>query len=135
MTDETKQVLEVVKEMFEALNAKIDGLGTEMKTRMAKIETTLENDTNKRIQLLAEGYQSVGAIPEKMEQLSEMFACRQEHIHLPLGRTVRIDFPGLFDQVVGGVALGGNHHDDLVARAVILCDDAGHVEDPLGVGH
>ncbi len=46
MTDETKQVLEVVKEMFEALNAKIDGLGTEMKTRMAKIETTLENDTN-----------------------------------------------------------------------------------------
>ena len=71
MTDETKQVLEVVKEMFEALNAKIDGLGTEMKTRMAKIETTLENDTNKRIQLLAEGYQSVGAIPEKMEQLSE----------------------------------------------------------------
>ncbi len=71
MTDETKQVLEVVKEMFEALNAKIDGLGTEMKTRMAKIETTLDNDTNKRIQLLAEGYQSVGAIPEKMEQLSE----------------------------------------------------------------
>lgn len=45
MTDETKQVLEVVKEMFEALNAKIDGLGTEMKTRMAKIETTLRRRT------------------------------------------------------------------------------------------
>ncbi len=38
---------------------------------MAKIETTLENDTNKKIQLLAEGYQSVGGIPEKMERLSE----------------------------------------------------------------
>ena len=57
MTDETKQVLEVVKEMFEALNAKIDGLGTEtkeIKTHVAKIETTLENDTNKKIQLLAD---------------------------------------------------------------------------------
>ena len=74
MTDETRQVLEVVKEMFEALNAKIDGLGTEtkeIKTHVAKIETTLENDTNKKIQLLAEGYQSVGGIPEKMERLSE----------------------------------------------------------------
>ena len=47
---ETKQVLEVVKEMFEALNAKIDGLGTEMKTRMAKIETTIENDAGFRNQ-------------------------------------------------------------------------------------
>lgn len=74
MTDESKQILAVVREMFEALNAKIDGLGAEtkeIKTHVAKIETTLENDTNKEIQLLAEGYQSVGGIPEKMELLSE----------------------------------------------------------------
>ena len=56
----------------------------------------------------------------------------QEHIHLPLG-AVGIDFSGLGDEVVGGVPLGGEHHHHVMAAAVSLCDNAGHVADAVGV--
>lgn len=85
MTDETKQIIDVMKELFSTLNDKIDtsyqkldqkiGISNQelndkidtsyhelkneikdVKNRIAKIETTLENETNKNIQLLSEGY-------------------------------------------------------------------------------
>lgn len=74
MTDETKQIIDMMKELFSTLNDKIDTSYHELndkidtsyhelkneikdvKNRIAKIETTLENETNKNIQLLSEGY-------------------------------------------------------------------------------
>lgn len=89
MTEETKQVIDMMKEMFSALNEKIDsGLAevqnhvssTENKlvaqmdtiaSEVSNMKVTLENDTNKKIQLLAEGFQSVPEISEKVDSLSE----------------------------------------------------------------
>ncbi len=63
MTDETKQVIDMMQELFSALNEKIDNSNRDLKDdikdikqRVIKIETSLENETNKNIQLLAEGF-------------------------------------------------------------------------------
>ena len=42
---------------------------------------------------------------------------------------------GLFNQVIGGVPLGGQDHHHAVALAVGLGDDPGHIADFVGVGH
>ena len=56
----------------------------------------------------------------------------QQHIHLPLGG-VGVDLRRLGDEIVGGVPLGGEHRHHLMAPAVGLGDDAGHVADAVGV--
>ena len=62
----------------------------------------------------------------------DLLAGAQEHVRLPLGG-LGIDLPRLFNQVVGGVALGGQNHHDLVAGSISIGDDAGHVPDALGI--
>lgn len=78
MTDETKEVLDVVKDMFLDLKKDINRLDTRMDvlentlgsvdTRVIKIESTLENEINKNIKLLAEGYQTM---TEDVHQLKD----------------------------------------------------------------
>ena len=42
-----------------------------MSQKITKIETTLENETNKKIQLLGEGFQSVTEMSDTVQSLSE----------------------------------------------------------------
>lgn len=74
MTDETKEIIGAVQEMFLELNNKVDTMGrelTEVKQLAAKTAMTLENETNKNVQLLAEGYlpltEKVNALAEDMD--------------------------------------------------------------------
>ena len=62
----------------------------------------------------------------------DLFADGEQHVHLPLGR-IGIDLSCLFDQVVRGVTLGGEHDDDLVSGAISVGDDAGDALDLRGV--
>ena len=62
-----------------------------------------------------------------------MLAGGQQHIHFPLG-CAGVDLLGLLDQVVGGVALGGEDGHNAVALAIGLGDDAGHIADAVGIG-
>ena len=55
-------------------------------------------------------------------------------IHLPF-RGVGVNFPGLFNQIVSGIPLGGNHHYYIVAPVIGFGDNPGHIKHPLGVGH
>ena len=56
----------------------------------------------------------------------------QQHVHFPRRRG-RADLSGQVEQVVGGVAHGGDHHDDVVALLLGLHDALGDAADPLGV--
>ena len=56
----------------------------------------------------------------------------EEHIHLPLGGLF-VDFGGLGDEVVGGIALGGDHHHHIVALLIGGGDNVRHIVDALGV--
>ena len=94
MTEETKQVIDMVKEMFSTLNEKIDSsqnesgladlqshisdvennLSVQMDTvasDVSNMKVSLENETNKKIQLLAEGFQTVPELSEKVDSLSK----------------------------------------------------------------
>ena len=62
----------------------------------------------------------------------DLLAGGQEHIHLPLGG-VGVDLLRLGDQVIGGVTLGGQDHDHVVALQIGLRDDTGDISDALGV--
>ena len=66
------------------------------------------------------------------QRSGNLLAGRQEHIHLPLAGA-GVDFPRLFNQVVGGVPLGGDDGDDVVAGLVGVQDDVGDIEDPFFV--
>lgn len=74
MTEETKEIIGAVQEMFLELKGEI----VEVKERLTNVEQlatktalTLENETNKKIQLLSEGYlplaKKVDALAEDME--------------------------------------------------------------------
>lgn len=74
MTEETREIIGAVQEMFLELNNKVDTMGQELaevKQLATKTTMTLENETNKNIQLLAEGYQHLA---EKTDALSEQVA-------------------------------------------------------------
>ena len=64
----------------------------------------------------------------------DLLAGGQEHIHLPLGG-LRVDFRRFINQVVGGVSLGGEDRDDVIAFAVRLGDDTRHVANPVRIRH
>lgn len=66
MTDETREILEAVKQMYSALDSKIDSKFDIIDERLSKIETVQENITNKNINLLVED-----PITEKLNTLSE----------------------------------------------------------------
>ena len=46
---------------------------------------------------------------------------------------MRIDLSRLGDQVIGGIPLGGEHRQHVMAPAVGLGNDAGHVADAVGI--
>lgn len=79
MTGEGKEIISVMQEMFGTLNHKIDVIGEDVSTlkqdiselnqRVTKIETTLENVTNRNIQLLVEGHMQNA---EKLDQLTSI---------------------------------------------------------------
>ena len=89
MTEETKQMVDMMKELFSTLNEKIDSGLAEVQNHVSSTENklsaqmdmiasdvtnmkiTLENETNKKIQFLAEGFQSVPKISEKVDSLAE----------------------------------------------------------------
>lgn len=78
-TEEGKEIISVMQEMFGTLNHKIDVIGkdvatlkqdvSELNQRVTKIETTLENVTNRNIQLLVQGHMQNA---EKLDQLTSI---------------------------------------------------------------
>ena len=58
----------------------------------------------------------------------------QQHIHLPLGG-VGIDLLGLGDELIRGVSLGGEDHDQVISLQILLRDDTGDIPDALRVPH
>ena len=73
MNSETKEILESVKDLFDGLNKRFDTVDDkfdQINNRITKIETMLENETNKKIHLLAEVFQSVPELSEKVDTLS-----------------------------------------------------------------
>ena len=59
-------------------DTKIENIENDFSSRLkgisadvSKVKVTLENETNKKIQLLAEGFQSVPEISEKVDSLAE----------------------------------------------------------------
>ena len=63
---------------------------------------------------------------------ADLLAGGQQHIHLTR-RGVMGDLPCLGDQVIGGVALCGNHHHYVIARVVGVGHDPRNVEDTVTV--
>ena len=64
----------------------------------------------------------------------DLLSSGQEHIHLPLG-SVGIELLCFFDQVVGGVPLGGQDHHNIVASLIGIGDDTGHISELISVSH
>ena len=62
-----------------------------------------------------------------------LLACRQQDIHLTLGRTL-IELGGLRDKVVGRIALRGHDHDHLIASLISRGHNVRHVLQPTGIG-
>ena len=58
----------------------------------------------------------------------------EEHVHLARGRVLG-DLLGHLDELVGGVASGGDHRDHRVSRLAGIDDAVGHAFDAGGVGH
>ena len=56
----------------------------------------------------------------------------EQHVHFARGRG-RADLSGQVEQVIGGVAHGGDDHDDVVALLLGLDDALSDATDPLGV--
>ncbi len=92
MNEETKEVLNVVKDMFEVLTgqmkemksdlqnqikevknevAEIKNEVAEVKQRITKIETSLENETNRNIKLLVDGHIQNANKLEKLDKIEE----------------------------------------------------------------
>lgn len=78
MTEETKEIIGAVQEMFLDMKQEMKQEIGEIRLELAEVKQlatktamTLENETNKNIQLLAEGYQHLA---EKTDALSEQVA-------------------------------------------------------------
>ncbi|NLK37960.1 MAG: hypothetical protein GX299_07740 [Epulopiscium sp.] len=83
MTEESKELLSAMKDMFDVLSGKMDTIDSrltqeikELKMEVKEIKMTLENETNKNIQLLVEGHmqnadklQQLDAIKDDVEYL------------------------------------------------------------------
>ena len=62
----------------------------------------------------------------------DLLAGGEQHIHLPLGG-VGIDLFGFGDEVVSGVALGGEDGHHVVSPPVCLSNNTGHVADAVRI--
>ena len=85
MNEETKEVLNVVKDMFEVLTGQIKEMKSdlqnqikevknevaEVKQRITKIETSLENETNRNIKLLVDGHIQNANKLKKLDKIEE----------------------------------------------------------------
>ena len=63
----------------------------------------------------------------------DLLAGGEQHIHLAAGRLVG-DLSRLGDQLVGGVALGGDDRDDRISLVVCIGDDLGNMAYALHIG-
>ena len=79
MTEEGKEILSAVKDMFEVLNNKIENIKhevTEVKQENSNIKMLIENEVNRKIDLLAEGYSSlaerIDIIDKKTDKIEPM---------------------------------------------------------------
>ena len=63
-----------------------------------------------------------------------LFACGQQHVHLPAGR-IGADRPRQACQLIGGVAHGGDHDHQVMALLAAAADPPGHGLDPFHIGH
>ena len=61
-----------------------------------------------------------------------LLAGGEQYVHLALARA-RVELARLLYELVGGVALGGEDDDDVVALDVAVRDYPGHMADPVGV--
>jgi uncharacterized coiled-coil DUF342 family protein len=68
LREEVNELREDVNELREEVNELREDVN-ELKRRVTKIETTLENETNRNIRILAEGY---AVHTEKLAQLTEL---------------------------------------------------------------
>ncbi len=66
--------------------------------------------------------------------VGDALARGEQHVHLAFGR-VRGHIVGEPLEVVGGLAHGRNHHDDVVAVAPGAHDVVGDGPDAIGIGH
>ena len=85
--------------------------------------------TGERVRVVAFGVDGHGE-----QAHGDAFAGRHQHVHLALGR-VGVDAHGLIDEVVGGVAHGGDHHGHGIALLLRFDDTAGDALDGGRVGH
>ena len=70
----------------------------------------------------------------RLQRHGHLLATGQEHIQLPAG-AVGVDLLRLCNQVVGGVALGREHHDHVVAPLIRIRNALRHAVETLGVRH
>lgn len=77
-TQNTDAKIDRLEAQTRGTDARIDSLENDFSSKLnrissdvSKVKVTLENETNKKIQLLAEGFQSVPEISEKVDSLSE----------------------------------------------------------------
>ncbi len=68
------------------------------------------------------------------QRVGDALAGGQQHVELPRRRG-RAHLLRQVHQVVGGVAHGGDHHDDVVPLLLGRDDALGDAADPIGVGH
>ena len=58
----------------------------------------------------------------------------QQLIHFS-GCCVGVDLFGLFNQIIGGIALGGHHDNHIIAGLISVRHDACHIVYTLGIGY
>ena len=72
-----ENLLIAISEKLEQMETKMNSMDNEFSSQLkgltadvSKIKVTRENETNKKVQLLAEGFQSVPELSEKVDSLS-----------------------------------------------------------------
>ena len=72
-----ENLLIAISEKLEQMETKMNSMDNEFSSQLkgltadvSNIKVTLENETNKKVQLLAEGFQSVPELSEKVDSLS-----------------------------------------------------------------
>ena len=70
--------LELIDSKINNMDSRMDNMQNDFSSRLdgisadvSKVKVTLENEVNKKIQLLAEGFQPIPGISEKVDSLSE----------------------------------------------------------------
>lgn len=85
MTDESREILDSVREMFGMLSSKIENLESTVSItneRIVKLETAFENKMDKNIQLLAEGFSVLTEKSEKLDNVPDKLNAMQSDLSI-----------------------------------------------------